>query len=972
MTLKSFLLLLAAAFSSIAFTASCSAEIIKEAESFETVVPPDWTSSSSGKLTLSGDHYKAGTRSLRWDWTSPNGVVKVRNKAVGNVLTSRMERAERTFAAWIYNETPLPGQQLRFEFGKDDTVNCSFQFGLDYQGWRLALLTYQRDMNGSARNDMDFMRIRPPKGVSSGTLYFDGVIMNMKVDYRFHARDYQLPDCNVRQNNELMWQSQMYTEQLKEPEDLLQPVTDQQRDAIKKFENFYTVSSSKQVSEKELAEAKNRFASWNISKNGGIISGVPLRFRHTNVYEGEHKKLADFTTELYALTLLSRRPFDRPKDEAEVRKMILLALEHMEDQGVAQGSGYGTLDHFAYHCRMYVPCLFQARHLLKEEGLLKRYNDAAAWFYCRKRVFDDLDATGGDLDDFNTMIVPRFLTILMMDDEAEKVGYLHYFSKKLGQLLLPGTQSGFHSDGSAHHHTMHYPIYMFGATQSITPLVGLLGNTPFRLTEQSHQNFNKAMLLGRVWSNKIHYPIALCGRHPNGDRTIAPDQYFDLAMAGSPDGKHVIDPTMAAAYLRLVDSKGSNAKELIAKGFSAEPDPNGTWVMNQAPSLIIHRHDDWSATLRGLSPYYPSTELYTRENRFGRYQVNGQLEILGPAGNFGSGYRLEGWDWNHFPGTTCVYLPLSELESPTKSSVYMKGKSPFSGAVSFGGQHGLWAMDMKELTIQSPGFVGRKSAFFVGEKIVCLGSAIRSDDAKHPCITTLFQKHLPTPSHPTNVGGQSITSLPHEVQPEQSTSLTDGWGNGYYVPVGQKLQVQRRSQSSRDEDNVRDTTGNFAVAWISHGTSAVDPKYQYVVLPAGADRANEFSKNMQQPGKASYRVVRHDKQAHIVHDNVTGIHAAAFFEPPTELPVDELILGVDRPCLMMYRFSDDHAQISVCDPDLNLKDGEYLKRPVRIAIPGKWQCDHPSVTASTANGRTVLTVTCQAGKPVEFAIERTR
>lgn len=37
-------------------------------------------------------------------------------------------------------------------------------------------------------------------------------------------------------------------------------------------------------------------------------------------------------------------------------------------------------------------------------------------------------------------------------------------------------------------------------------------------------------------------------------------------------------------------------------------------------------------------------ELYTRENRFGRYQANGQLEILGHEGNFGSGFRLDGWD----------------------------------------------------------------------------------------------------------------------------------------------------------------------------------------------------------------------------------------------------------------------------------------------------------------------------------------
>ena len=143
-----------------------------------------------------------------------------------------------------------------------------------------------------------------------------------------------------------------------------------------------------------------------------------------------------------------------------------------------------------------MPCLFEARGILKEEGLLKKYNDAAAWFYCRKRVFDEVNATGGDLDDFNTMTVPRFLTILMMENEQKKAGYLRYFSQKFSNLQLPGSASGFHCDGSAHHHYMHYPIYMFGATNSTTPLIRLIDNTPFRINEDAHRNFSKSMLLG--------------------------------------------------------------------------------------------------------------------------------------------------------------------------------------------------------------------------------------------------------------------------------------------------------------------------------------------------------------------------------------------------------------------------------------------------------------------------------------------
>lgn len=78
----------------------------------------------------------------------------------------------------------------------------------------LALLTYLHDMDGTARDDMTVMRIRPPAGVASGIIFLDGVILNTEYDYRFHTRDYQLPHVNAHHNTKLMWQNQLYTEKL--------------------------------------------------------------------------------------------------------------------------------------------------------------------------------------------------------------------------------------------------------------------------------------------------------------------------------------------------------------------------------------------------------------------------------------------------------------------------------------------------------------------------------------------------------------------------------------------------------------------------------------------------------------------------------------------------------------------------------------------------------------------------------------
>jgi chondroitin-sulfate-ABC endolyase/exolyase len=939
-----------------------AAQIGNTAESFEEKVPDHWNASGRSRLSLSDLHYKAGTRSLRWDWASADDTIEVRSD-IGPVVAAAKDRATRTFAAWIYCETPHPGKSLRVEFGRADKTDCSFEFHVNYRGWRLALLTYHRDMDGTARDDMNIMRIRPPQGVALGTIFLDSVILNTDYDYRFHARDYQLPNVIVRNNTKLMWQNQLYTEKVAEPADLGRDITPEEREAVKRFEDYFTTASGEPVGDSDMAAARKSFQFWKITETSGQLRGIPLRFRHRENFDGESRLLEKFTQELYTLTLLSRRPFKTQADEAEVRRMILLGLKHMEDQGIARGSGFGTLDHFGYNCRMYTPCLFQARHILKEVKLLGRYGDAAAWYYCRKRVFDEVESTESDIDDFNTLMVPRLQTILLMEDERMKVGYLRSFSAKLNKLLLQRTGSGFHSDGSAHHHGMHYPIYMLDATEHLTPLVRLLCGTPFRIGQDAHQNLKNALLLARIWSNKVTYPISLSGRHPNGHHTIVPEHYYVLALAGSPDGKHKTDPELAAAYLRLVDAKGDKARMLQDQGFRAEADPNGTWVMNQAPSLIIHRRADWSATMRGLSSYYSTTELYARENRFGRYQANGHLEILNHDGNFGSGFRLNGWDWNHFPGTTSLLLPLRVLESPSKSSVYVKGGSGFSGSLHWKAQHGVWAMDMKDITAQPRGFGGRKSAFFFDDRIICLSSSIRSDDAANPCVTTLFQKHLPQPDHETVVDGQSVRSLPfaQRLESKHGVWLTDGWGNGYYVPANQELHVKRSRQVSRDEDDIRDTDGTFALAWVLHGTKPADAGYEYAVLPGGAKRASDFAAQMSNSKTAAYRVLRRDSEAHIVQDVATGIRAAAVFKEQTGRSFDDIVVGVDRPCLFMYRTEGGRMELAVSDPDIALKNDTFIDRPLQLTLAGAWEAADNNLKTTFDHGRTVLTIPCRAG-----------
>ena len=57
-------------------------------------------------------------------------------------------------------------------------------------------------------------------------------------------------------------------------------------------------------------------------------------------------------------------------------------------------------------------------------------------------------------------------------------------------------------------------------------------------------------------------------------------------------------------------------------------------------------------------------------NHYGRYLTNGSLQLLGdgdPVSAFGSGFRQEGWDWCHIPGTTALAIPMEQMKADIRN-----------------------------------------------------------------------------------------------------------------------------------------------------------------------------------------------------------------------------------------------------------------------------------------------------------------
>ena len=85
-------------------------------------------------------------------------------------------------------------------------------------------------------------------------------------------------------------------------------------------------------------------------------------------------------------------------------------------------------------------------------------------------------------------------------------------------------------------------------------------------------------------------------------------------------------------------------QDLEACGYPVELNsknmPDGHWSFNYG-CFGIHRWNGKMATLKGFNKYVWASEIYTRDNRYGRYQSNGSVQIYNPGGRQASGFEQE-------------------------------------------------------------------------------------------------------------------------------------------------------------------------------------------------------------------------------------------------------------------------------------------------------------------------------------------
>jgi chondroitin-sulfate-ABC endolyase/exolyase len=520
--------------------------------------------------------------------------------------------------------------------------------------------------------------------------------------------------------------------------------------------------------------------------------------------------------------------------------------------------------------------------------------------------------------------------------------------------LFPEVWGGIKEDGSGFHHGGLYPAYCNGGYAGIGTFLRYVNGTCFALSKEARINFGKALMAMRNYSNRKDWGFGISGRHPLGGSmsNSVKNAFAYLAKSGNPHTGAAVWEDVAAAYMRLESASTAFKQEFAGMGISAEGEPNGNYTYNYG-ALGIHRRNSWMVSIKGYNKYVWGSEIYTNDNRYGRYQSYGTIQVMGtgnPVSSSESGFVQDGWDWNRYPGATSIHLPLDLLESPYSDSYMDKSSEGFTGASNLEGENGIFGMKLRESS--KPNFTGdhkaNKSVFCFEDRIICLGSDVANTNAYHNTETTLFQVNLKNQSTPVYVdGSNAVSSFPYDnsLSEDQNHWLMDPVGNGYWVRQGCNVKVSRSVQDSRHNKTKAATQGSFATAWINHGAAPDSKTYEYVILPSSNLQAvQDFSSRMEAEETAAYKVLQQDRKAHIVWDRASNTTGYVFFELNSQVN-NEFVKGITAPGLVMIKASQDKKELSLslCDPDLHFPEVAYTSaKPsqeslIELTLKGNWE-----------------------------------
>ena len=993
----------------------------------ETAVPDTFSTDGGGALSISPDHAKLGSHSLRWDGEAGSRLL------IDTPLHYRevpVPGQVAYFAVWLYNEQPRD-DVLQIEFGRGSEVDASVEVHLDFRGWRACWIRYAADTVGTPHPDMDRISFHTP---AAGTLWVDLLITNTPLRADRPAPDFQVPTAGteVLEANNYHWMGLLdYWTKREDPGFGTEAVSAAEvSDAQAVHERLLERQRSGQrFDDAALSALESTFADFGIpplsnpaadgdqlrpAAVGSFINDkqleiVPARYRSALQEFGSVQPLRATWEKCGLPAAQAWHNAHRAGDEAAAERaaqLVLRIFTHLQDEGWALGSGQGTIHHIGYTYRAWAQSMLMVEPLLRERRIWHREIAAVEWFTGTGRLTHDFSRNShrsGLMDVLNTLLEGLLVTCFAPEEWEERARRLRAFRRWNDHAFSysPGISSGFKPDGAMYHHAGPYPLYGRDALGGAVPPLLDCAGTVFALSAAGQGVLAQALRHQVLIANTLDYPLSQSGRQQTGTQNIR-KLVNTHALLGRTrfDGGSGVDQEYASMFRRLIPAGDPSSwqqrmdQQFADAGVDEAPAPQGFWALPYG-ATALSRHSETLVSVRGHNRYLWSTEIYDQNNVYGRYQTYGQLSVLrdtdgdGWVGTEENGDAHPGYDWNFVPGATTKTLPFDELEvtlDGTYESMPMS-ESRFGGPGVLTDHASVFGMELREHPSFDASHTARISTLLVGDRVIALGSGIENQDPSHPTRTTLFQQcpgGMPSP-RPIESGEDWVT---------------DPAGNGYVRLSGPSITHRTGEQTTPDQSGKRWGTEVVSLGYLDHGTSPSGGSYGYVLLTgAGAATTADFSRSLASD-LPPVVVHQHDRTAHVVTDSASAVTAHVIFDADTPLSAGA-VRSLDRQGIVLTRPTGDgrSTAFSVTDPDLHLyegrdedqygPDGTYVggegpySRPwrysesapttVEMVLEGMWRMRGPGargieLKTSQSPATTTVRIPTRHGASVEFEL----
>ena len=634
---------------------------------------------------------------------------------------------------------------------------------------------------------------------------------------------------------------------------------------------------------------------------------------------------------------------------------------------------------------------------------------------------------------FADYFIPYFLLIENVQERRDMEAILRNVIAA-NMAICPGVQGTIKPDGTGFHHgTAYVGAYAPFTFESFARLLYLFAGTDLYDT-QNVDAVRLALESFRTMVQKYTVSSALRGRLLVGNNDTDGDDAATaviraMALMAHPDG--LGDPPMRARFNEFFDPdyffasqrlsgfhQGQRGMQISGLGIyrlvadvlapdAAAETPSGVSIKPYAAAAFFRR-GDWLVTAKGFSRYFWDYEgpLEKRQNGFGQNWSYGLLQVFSagdPVSAAGSGHDLgNGWDWYHVPGTTASHYPIAQrsyagvVEARRRAGIRRDdpqrnyNSKTYVGGVTLG-EHGFFVQDLEAVPFTAPtDLSARKSYFFVGDRVLALGTHIRGGTANDATHTTLFQTRVRNGTQHGSIDGvhgDSDGNVDTRVAAGSQATLTDSAGNSYFLHHSTADLHFRRGRQRSLTPGYEPTASRYVRAYIDHGIRPEGDSYQYVVIPA--DPGGQKAAALAQEPSAYFRVIDDDRM-HLVHFPEWGITAHAFYETVETMP-DTLVRSVNLPAAVITRHMEEEVHLAASVPDLGWESDdaelyrglsygsrEYATQTaathrLQVVLRGRWEVVRadPDVGLRIEAGETLLEIPSRDGLSRQLVLRPT-